>query len=314
VEPTETSLPARGGAQWTSRSIGSRFGHKVFYLLIRCVGREGAYILLYFVVLFYVLFAPKIRKMADYYLLRRFRRKYSFQRLADSYRIYLNLGKALVDRAVIGILGQDKIHMEFRKEKELFALLGEGKGLILMTAHVGCWQTAMSAIEFMNTPVHLLLQREEGDIDLHYYEHAGIRRPFGIIDPRGYMGGVLEMMNVLKRGEVLSVMGDRLFGSRKGAAAVDFLGGKALFPFSAFKIAAATGAPIGVLFSSKSGPAGYALDLAGVIRVPPDAGKHNRDFLPYVREFAQALESYTEAYPYQFFNFYNLWEADMSTI
>ena len=106
MDPTDSSPLAPGGVQWTSRSIGSRFGHKVFYLLIKCAGREGAYFFLSFVVLFYVLFVPGVRKMADYYLHRRFKRRRSFERLGDSYRIYLNLGKALIDRAVIGILGK----------------------------------------------------------------------------------------------------------------------------------------------------------------------------------------------------------------
>ena len=201
--------------------------------------------------------------------------------------------------------------MEFRNEEVLFNLLKEGRGMMLMTAHVGCWQTAMSALRFLNVPVHLLLQREEGDIDLHYYEHAGIPCPYRIIDPRGYMGGVLEMIGVLKKGEVLCVMGDRLLGSVKGAVAVDFLGEKALFPFSAFKIASATGAPIAVLLSHKSGPAGYALEVVKVIRVPQDAGKSEKDYLSYVSEFAQALESYTATHPYQFFNFYDMWEGHL---
>jgi len=297
-------------AQWTSRSIGSHFGHTFFYLVIRYAGRGFAYFVLSFVALFYVFLAPPIRKKADYYLSRRFKGKGLIGRLGDSYRIFVSLGKALIDRAVIGILGEGKMSVEFTQKKEMFDILSEGKGMILMTAHVGCWQAAMSALKFLSTPVHLLLQREEGDIDLHYFEHAGIPCPYGIIDPRGYMGGVLEMMGLLKRGEVLCVMGDRLFGSSKGAAAVDFLGGKVLFPFSAFKIASATGAPVVVFFSHKSSPSGYTLEIAKVIRVPRDAGKSDKDFLPYVSRFARALESYTTDHPYQFYNFYDMWRLD----
>jgi predicted LPLAT superfamily acyltransferase len=293
--------------QWTARSIGSNFGHRFFYLLVRHGGRQTAYFILYFVVLFYVLFKPAIRKKADAYLSRRFKGKHFPGRLADSYRIYLNLGKALIDRAVIGILGEGKMTIEFRGQAQLFDLLREGQGVILMTAHVGCWQTAMSALRFLNVPVHLLLQREEGDIDLHYFEHAGIPCPYRIIDPSGYMGGILEMMDVLRKGQVLCVMGDRLFGSAKGAVTVDFLEGKAPFPLSAFKIASATGAPIAVLLSHKSNSAGYTLEIARIVRVPRDVGKHRDDFHSYVSEFAQALESYAKAHPYQFFNFYDMW-------
>jgi len=313
VNGTDASTSEPGAAQWTSRSIGSRFGHRVFYLFIRYMGRGGAYLLLYFVVLFYVLFTPSVRKTADYYLRRRFGRTGPFLRLADTYRIFLGIGKALVDRAVLGILGEDRMRMEFRERQVLFDLLKEGKGVILLTAHVGCWQTALSALKDLNMPVHVLMQHEEGDVDLHYFEHAGIECPYEIIDPRGYMGGVLEMMNALKRGEVVSLMGDRVLGGRKGMTEVDFLGGRALFPFSAFKIAAATGAPVGILFSYKSGPGTYVLELYGVIRVPEDAQRQDRQFRPYVAQFAKALESYTTTHPYQFFNFYDLWESSGQT-
>ncbi len=46
--------------------------------------------------------------------------------------------------------------------------------------------------------------------------------PFRIIDPLGYMGGVLEMMEVLKKGEVLSIMGDRVFGSDRKTVVCKF--------------------------------------------------------------------------------------------
>jgi predicted LPLAT superfamily acyltransferase len=314
METTGPDLTPPRGAQWTSRSIGSHLGHRFFYLVIRYAGRRFAYFVLSFVVLFYVFFTPSIRRKADYYLSRRFKRKAFIERLGDSYRIYLNLGEALIDRATIGILGEGQISFEFRQRKEMFDILKEGRGMVLMTAHVGCWQAAMSALRNLDTPVHLLLQREEGDIDLHYFEHAGISCPYRIIDPRGYMGGVLEMIDLLRKGEVLCVMGDRLLGSTKGAATVDFLGGKALFPFSAFKIASATGAPIVVFFSHKSSPAGYTLEIAGVMRVPRDAGKRGKDFLPYVSEFARLLESYTTTHPYQFYNFYDMWELDLQSI
>ncbi len=309
MKRADRTVQDRVGVRWTAKSVGSHFGHKFFYLVIRYGGRRPAYFFLSFITLFYVVFVPSVRKKSGYYISRRFKGKAWIGRLADTYLLCLNLGRALIDRAVIGILGTEKITMEFRNQGVLFDLLGEGKGLILMTAHVGCWQAAMATIKSLNAPVNLLIQREEGDIDLHYFEHAGMDCPFKIIDPRGYMGGVLEMMNALKQKEVLSVMGDRLFGSEKGAVAVDFLGDDVLFPFSSFKIASATGAPVAVLFSVKSGPDRYTLYVARVIRVPFDAGKKERDCRSYVKEFVRALEAYTEAHPYQFFNFYDMWGA-----
>jgi predicted LPLAT superfamily acyltransferase len=294
---------------WSSRSIGTGWQHRIFYLLIRLGGRRAAYLLLYFVVLYYVLLRPDQRRKSEYYLRRRFPEDGPMGCLAKSYRMSLQLGKVLVDRAVVGILGPEEVEVDLGGQEELLSLLGEGKGLVLMTAHVGCWQVAMSALGFLSVPVSLLMQREEGDLDRHYFEHAGLDSPYRIIDPRGFLGGTMEMLGVLKNGEVLSVMGDRMLGDDHNGVAVTFLGAPILIPYSAFKLASATGAPVAVLLSWKSGPRSYRLKLFRVIRVAPDLGRRAEAFAPYAQEFSAVLEEFTRDHPFQFFNFYDMWQT-----
>ncbi|MFA5514732.1 MAG: lysophospholipid acyltransferase family protein [Desulfuromonadales bacterium] len=301
-------MPAaeRGSAGWSSRSVGSRLQHRIFYLLIGLGGRRPAYALLYLVVLYYVLFRPSLRRRSYPYLRRRFPRQPP--RLVDSFRMSLALGQVLVDRATVGILGPAALRVGLEGRKELIDLVAEGRGLILMTAHVGCWQVAMSAFDFLQAPVNLLLQREDGDIDRHYFEHAGIESPYRIIDPRGFLGGTLEMIAALKRGEVLSVMGDRMLGNDRNGIEADFLGAPVRFPYSAYKLASATGAPVAILLSAKTGPDVYALRLCSVLRVPAGLGRKAADFAPFAARFAEILEQYCGEHPYQFFNFFDLWE------
>jgi predicted LPLAT superfamily acyltransferase len=294
---------------WSSRSIGAAWQHRIFYRLIRLGGRRAAYALLYFVVLYYTLLRPDQRRKSLFYLRRRFPQAGASALWAHSYRMNLELGKVLVDRAVVGILGPSAVRVAMEGKEELLALVGEGRGLILMTAHVGCWQVAMSALGVLDVPVNLLMQREEGDIDRHYFEHAGIDCPYRIIDPRGYLGGALEMLEVLKGGQILSVMGDRMLGSDQNAVSVDFLGAPVPVPFSAYKLASATGAPIAVLLSHKDGPDRYTLKLCQVIRVPAGLGRGGQVFVPYASAFAGALERFCAEHPYQFFNFFNMWRV-----
>ncbi len=308
----QTNTPenaAKTTRRWSSRSIGSHLQHQIFYVLIRMGGRRAAYLLLYLVVLYYVLLCPSVRRKSGHYLRRRFPGRGAFGRLLDCYRMSLELGKALVDRAVVGILGPASMDVELVGRERLLEIQAENRGIILVTAHVGCWQAAMSALGFLQTPVNMLMQREPGDIDRHYFEHQGLDCPYKIIDPQGFLGGVLEMMQVLKKGEVLCVMGDRVFGSDKNTVSAQFLGAEVAFPYSAYKLAATTGAPIVVLLSAKTGPASYRLKLAGEIRVPSRPGRGAAAFAPYVTEFVQVLEEYTREQPYQFFNFYDLWST-----
>ena len=293
--------------QWTSRSIGSGWQHRIFYALIRLGGRKAAYALLLFVVLYYTLFRPSVRARSGHYLKRRFPGRNPMARLWDSYRLSLGIGRILVDRAILGILGPEHLKVNLSGQEELEALLAEGRGLVLVTAHVGCWQLAMSSLSALGTSVSLLIHREEGDLDRHFFEHGGGSAPYRIVDPAGYLGGTLEMLQVLKQREVLCIMGDRVMGGESGRVSVDFLGEAVELPFSPYKLASATGAPVAVIFPYQTADGGYALQVARVIRVPEQLGRSSQAYRPYAAQFVDALEHFVAEHPYQFFNFYDMW-------
>jgi predicted LPLAT superfamily acyltransferase len=303
----EETEAGAGRRQWTSRSIGSRWQHGIFYALIRLGGRQVAYALLIFVVLYYTLFRPSVRARSSHYLKRRFPGRNSLAALWDSYRLSLGIGRILVDRAVLGILGPEVLKVSLAGRQELEALLAEGRGLVLVTAHVGCWQLAMSSLKALDTQVSLLMHREEGDLDRHFFEHGGGSAPYRIVDPAGFLGGTLEMLQVLKHGEILCIMGDRVMGGESGAVSVDFLGQPVELPFSPYKLASATGAPVAVIFPYQTDEGGYALQVARVIRVPEQLGRSSQAYRPYAAQFIEALERFVAEHPYQFFNFFDMW-------
>jgi predicted LPLAT superfamily acyltransferase len=296
------------GKGWSSRSVGSPLQHRIFYALIRFGGRRAAYALLFFVAWYYALFRPSVRNRSRHYLSRRFPGRGPIGRLRDDFRIAFELGTILVDRAVLGILGPGRFDVSLDGRERLQALLAEGRGLILVTAHVGCWQIGMSSLSTLGPPVGLLIHRDAGDVDRQFFEHGGGPAPYTIIDPAGWLGGTLEMLQRLKQGEVLCIMGDRVMGGDGSAVAVDFLGSAVRLPFSPYKLASATGAPVAVIFPYRSGPGRYALQVAGVIRLPGIDGKSPESFRPFAAQFANALERFVSEHPYQFFNFFNMWD------
>lgn len=293
--------------QWSSRSIGSNWQHNVFYTLIRFGGKQMAYLLLLFVVLYYTLFRPSVRNRSSHYLKRRFPGRNPLFLLWDSYLLNLGIGRALVDRAILGILGSDSLKLSLEGKSGLTELLNEGRGLVMVTAHVGCWQLAMSSLSALNTGVNLLVHRDEGDLDRHFFEHGGDTPPYRIVDPAGYLGGTLEMLQVLKNGEILCIMGDRNMGGDGGTVSVDFLGSPVKVPFSPYKLASATGAPLAVIFPYRDKSGSYALHVAKTIRVPENLGRSAHAYIPYAREFIVVLEQFVSENPYQFFNFYDMW-------
>jgi predicted LPLAT superfamily acyltransferase len=214
----------------------------------------------------------------------------------------------LVDRAVLGILGPDQFDIRLEGKEALLRTLAKGEGLLLVTAHVGSWQVAMSALDFIKVKVNLLVHRDQGDVDRHYFEHGEQENPFRIIDPADFVGATIDMMSALNRGEVLCVMGDRMFGSEKNAITVDFLGGKVKFPKSALRLAQACGSPAVFFFSQKTGPSSYYLTVDDVIEWDDTRSDGQEELREAVEKFARSLDRYVARNPWQFFNFFDMWE------
>ncbi|MBF0201746.1 MAG: lysophospholipid acyltransferase family protein [Desulfamplus sp.] len=297
--------------QWTSKSMGTRFGHNFFYLMVKIGGRRAAYFVLYFIVFYYVIFHQAVKIKTEPYLTRRFPKTSGIKRILQRYQLVLNFGKALVDRAILGILGQASIHMDFEYEADIKKIRSLNSGFILLMSHVGCWQGVMSALPELGKPVNLLMYRDEQDIDKHYFEHGQKGTPFNIINPDQFLGGTIEMLKVLQNDEILCIMGDRVFKSAEFTIKVDFLGKPAGFPLLAYKMASISGKPIVVLHSHKRGPDQYSLSIPEIIYVRKKLGKDRKVYMPYVTKFIASLEAYTQRFPYQFFNFYDMWKESV---
>lgn len=302
---------ANSAPSWSSRSLASSFAHSIFYHAIRLGGRWIAYFMLVFVVLFYTL-APSVRSRSNAYRERRFGKRNGVEQFADCFRLQWEFGKMLVDRAVMGILGQFAMDAMDKDRQTLADLAAKGRGLILITGHAGCWQLGMSVLDHINAPKAVVMYRNEGDVDRHYFEHDDENGGpgFTIIDPRGPMGGTLEMMDILKQGGVLCVMGDRDFGSNKNTVDVEFMGDTVPMPISAYRLASSMNVPMAATFSHRTHAGHGRIWISRVIDVPEGLGRRADEYKPFVRQFAEGLEEFVHHHPYQFYNFYNMWKQE----
>lgn len=295
-------------AEWQKKKPGPKWGLGFFYWMIRLGGRPLAYFFLYFVVFVYVVFFPRVRKACNPYLNRRFPKAGRFILFSHRYRLVLTFGRILVDRALLGILGLSSIQADFENREDFHRIKGLDTGFIILMSHVGCWQVAMAALSQLNRPVNLLMLRQDGEGDKHCFEHENQQSALKIIDPDQFLGGTLDMLDVLKKDEILCIMGDRLFGNGAYALDMTFLGGRARFPFSAYKLASITKKPIVVLNSYKSGSAQYKLAFPALIHVESKLGKRGENYIHHARTYVDVLEQYVQDHPYQFFNFYDMWK------
>ncbi|MDR2726546.1 MAG: lysophospholipid acyltransferase family protein [Deltaproteobacteria bacterium] len=296
------------GINWSSRSLGSRLQHDIFYFFIRLGGRWVAYGLLFCVVLCYM-FKPEAARRSAPYLTRRFPDAKGFEKFLHRWRLQWEFGKVLVDRAVAGITGEYSVITDEAEIRAIRDLCSEGRGLILLSSHTGNWHISMSVLPALpDVPVGVVLYRDAADLDRHYFDHSGEKTSFTVIDPSTGPYSSIAMVQILQRGGMLCLMGDRSFGDKR-LCRVPFLGDTAELPYTAYYLASVTGAPVVQFFSFWAGMGKARAVIAKVIRVPEKLGKNPEAYTPFVREYVEALELSITERPYQFFNFYNMWSS-----
>ncbi len=289
------------------RRRGNTMGFAFFQVLVHCAGLRGAYGFLYFVCLHYLLFDPAAVRAADAYVRRRFPDDRWPRRMWRVYQLFVNQGKQLIDRyaSTKGMM----FDMTIKGYDEFCDLLHGGRGFVLVSAHIGNWQMAMTILHDLKKTVYLVMRPEDNPAVAASLKIGENGPQIRCISPAGYLGGMVEATNALLSGGVVCFMGDRSYGA--DSLAVSFLNGQALFPYGAFHLAASCQAPLVVLLSAKTAVDHYEIDTTKIFHPRYAPGRAKKTQLQsWVQKYANVLEVYLRKYPYQCFLFYDVWQRE----
>ncbi|MEN7973783.1 MAG: hypothetical protein ABFR47_08115 [Verrucomicrobiota bacterium] len=292
-----------------SRVRGNRLGIWFFKILMQLTGLRGAYALLYPVCLHYALFDRAAVRSALPYVTHRFPEMSAFRKWWMVYLLFVSQGKNLIDRHAL-VAGAVDFDTAIEGYGQLENFSQDKQGFILLTSHVGNWQTVMHSLEKLDRTVHLLMRPEMNPAVRDAVQVDAGEARVKIISPDQEMGGVLEVMKALEMGDIVSIMGDRTYGA--DSVQVDFVGGAVSFPYSAFHIAASARCPVVVLLSSKTGINAYSVNMAEVLWPKLERGGDRKAQLrDWVQRYADILGNYLLAHPLQYFIFHDIWgDAD----
>ena len=292
-----------------NKKRGNKFGFAFFHFLIRVTGLRGAYGFLYIVALHYLLFDKDATERARAYIKRRFPNCSRLKENLHIHRLFVTQGKQLIDRYAMLAnpeLFEFELHIANDSVRDL--LQKKGEGLILLTSHVGNWQLGMGRLSDVQKKVFLLMRKEDNEA-LQKALNLNPNQEIGFIPVDTFLGGVVEMMEVIKSGNIVSIMGDRSYAAK--TVPVQFLGETAYFPYTAFHIATATKCPIFVLFAVKESHRKYGVHLEVMYpQIKRGKGSKTDKLQPFVQEFVEKIERFTDNYPYQCFLFYDVWQKE----
>ncbi len=294
-------------SSWQGKSSGNVLGYKIFVYILKHLGIAWGYSVLYFVAFYFWIFKPKTFA-SSYFYFRKIQKFSAAKAFFSVYRQYLLLGKILIDKTAILSGLQAKFTIDHDGADHIDTIVKGGRGGMLISSHMGNWETAGQLLERINYTFNIVMVDAEHEKIKAYLGQVMTKRNFNIIPIKDDMSHVFLIKEALNRNELIVMHGDR-FVDKQSAVELSFMGYKAWFPSGPFFIATKFDIPVSFAFAFKetnrhyhfyaSEPVQYKL-LRGS-SVTPNATQI------LMHDYLESLEKMVRRYPHQWFNFYNFW-------
>ncbi len=298
-------MNAPATAPWLrQRERGSRMATRFMTWLALACGRRVARLALYPVCAYFLIFSPRTRRASREYLGMALGRR---ARTADLWRHYFTFAATVLDRVYL-LAGQfGRFDIEKQGLDALRRALADGKGCLLVGAHLG-------SFELLRT---LAVGDEMAVTAVMYQENAThITGVLNALNPEvtsrtiapGAVDTVLRIGERLAAGEIVAMLGDRCVSADDKTVAARFFGRDAVFPQGPLLLAQSLGVPVMLFAGVYEGGARYTVRFEPLCE-PYAGGRAGRS--AWVQESAQRyagrLERLCRLSPYNWFNFYDFW-------
>jgi lauroyl/myristoyl acyltransferase len=180
-----------------------------------------------------------------------------------------------------------------------------GKGVLLMTAHLGNWEVGGLMLAEVKQPIHVVLVPdifpavERARRRLH--ERAGVTE---IPIDRSALP-TLAVLRALSSNAIVAMQGDRDFNNT--GIAIPFFGKEAYFPRGPVRIAMATEATVLPAFIVRIPDGRYRAILEEPLQIDRQ-GDRETALRRNLERYVAILERYVRQYPEQWYCFYPFWD------
>jgi predicted LPLAT superfamily acyltransferase len=300
--------------EWQRRPEGGgRFALWLLRTLAFKVGRPMARVIAYFTALYFMIRRGPERAASRVYLRRVLGRRAT---ILEVYRHFLYFSTVTLDRLYLMADRFSRFDVRIHGLKELDDALAEGRGTLLLGAHLGSFD-ALRVLSLRNqdVPISILLDMGQGPGITQVLNALNPKLASTIIDARRPGPElVLEMHRALEKRSVVATLADRM---RPGNAAMlaNFLGEPAPFPISPWLFAGALRVPVVLAFGLHHGGNRYDLHFERFdFELTRERRMRNAALAEVVQRFAARMEHFARLAPYNWFNLYDFWDASRAKI
>lgn len=235
-----------------------------------------------------------------------FRQRWHYNPLKSLWWVYKNhyrFGQIIIDRFYAYAGGTFDIEIE--NYNLYLDLEKKPEGFMMVSSHIGNYELAGYKLKAENKRFNALVYGGEAQVVMQNRQmklsHNNIRMiPFG-----NDMSHLFLLSSALGEGEVVSIPGDRLFGSPRSVEC-DFLGARAKFPQGSFTLASQRIVPMLAVNVMKEGYKKYHIYITQLPQPAEDMSR-NESVKLLSQAFASEIERILHIYPEQWFNYFEFW-------
>lgn len=290
-----------GHEQWSGRTDGQPWMQRTLIKIFKVTDIRIMYFMMGWVVPFYML-----RNHKEYLAMYRFfRKRFGYGRVKSFWNVFKNhlkFGQVILDRFAVYAGKRFKFIIE---GGELFDHLAkQPSGFVQLSSHVGNYEMAGYSLVSHDKRFNAVVYAGETATVMRNRAAMFAPNNMRMILVGNDMSHIFALNQALGDGEIVSVPGDRIFGSPRYVEC-DFFGDVARFPMGPFAMAIQRDVPLLAVFVMKISTMGYKIYVR---KIDADAAFSRKERIEAAaKSFASELEAIVRQYPTQWFNYYDFW-------
>ena len=289
---------------WHGATHGTPWMQRTLLKLFRFIPLEFFYGVTALVIPFYMLFDRRGYR-ASYAFFRRRLGRGPLHAFLSVYANEFRMGQVVMDR--FALYAGRKFDMQVEDMPVFERLSTAEPGFVQVSSHVGNYEMAGYSLRSRLKRMYALVFAGETETVMTQRAACFSASNIEMVPISEDMSHLFTLNAALLDGNIVSMPGDRLFGSQKSLSC-DFFGAPARFPAGPFMMAAQRAVAMLAVFVMKEAPRRYRIHIHR-IGEGLDMGlpaKTRAQLL--ASEFAGRLEAVVRRYPTQWFNFYDFWQ------
>jgi len=226
-------------------------------------------------------------------------------------QVFRNFAKYLVDFFRFSRIDQRFIRdrVKIVGIENMKSALAKGKGVILLSAHIGNWELGGIMVAKIGFPVSAVVMSHQNKKVNDFFTR---QRAVGPLKPIFIGPSLRKCFTVLKKKEALALLGDRDFST--SGMKVKFFNKEPYLPHGPASISQATGSAIVPCFMIRMPDDSFTLSFGKPLY--PQSKKRDPDSIRNVIEsYIASIEEYIKKYPSQWYMFREVWNnCDRKTL